>query len=484
MRTDTIVAIATAPGEGGIGIVRLSGAEAAEIAGRLFHGRLRDRCAVFGRIVDPRSGEQVDEALGLLMRAPRTYTREDTAELQAHGGPVVLRRIVELCLREGARQAEPGEFTLRAFLNGRLDLAQAEAVLDVIQARTDDSLRLALKGLSGQLTARLRPLRASLLDLLAYLSARADFPDEDVPAADIAPAIRSAADELARLLDTADSGMVYRQGLRVAIVGRPNVGKSSLLNRLLGEDRAIVTPIAGTTRDTVEEMANLADVPVILIDTAGLNETDDEVERIGVDRARDALARSDAVLVVLDATRVPGAEELDLLQRTGNRPRVVALNKTDLTTPSDRESDVLDGASAGPTPSHVIRAPVVPRSETAPRSQAADVRLAVAGVEPIRVSALTGAGVEELASALAELVTHGGASAAETPTVANPRHKAALERALVACAGALGGLESGLPEDLVAVDLRDAAGALGEITGETVTEDLLDSIFRNFCIGK
>lgn len=444
VRDDTIVAIATPPGEGGVGIVRLSGSTAEPIARRVFRGRLRDRRAVFGQITDPGTGEPIDEALALLMRAPRTYTREDTVELQAHGSPVVLRRIVELCLREGARLAEPGEFTLRAFLNGRLDLAQAEAVLDLIQARTDAARRLAVQGLGGRLSGQLRGLRVRLLDLLAYLSARADFPDEDVPPDDITPRLARIAHELDSLLATADAGLVYRQGAHVAIAGRPNAGKSSLLNRLLREERAIVTSIAGTTRDTVEETANFGGVPVVLTDTAGLTESADAVERIGVARSHEVIARSDAVLIVLDGSRPLCAEELELLRATESRPRLVVINKCDL---------VPDPSLSG-------------------------------GLTALRVSALTGTGVDRLEQLLAELVTGGQTLAADTAIVTHPRHKAVLQRAAASIAAATGALESGLPEDLAAVDLRAAVEAIGEVTGDQVTEDLLDSIFRNFCIGK
>lgn len=445
MRADTIVAIATPPGEGGIGIVRLSGARARAIGSCLFSRRLADRRAIYGHVRDPRSGEVIDEALGLLLLAPRTYTREDTVELQAHGGPLALRRIVELCLRQGARLAEPGEFTLRAFLNGRLDLAQAESVLDVIHARTDASLRLAVQGLSGRLSEPVRALRGNLLRLLAYLSARADFPDEDVPADDILPELLEIERSVRRLLETADYGLVYRQGARLAIVGRPNTGKSSLLNRLLRADRAIVTAQAGTTRDTVEEAANLAGVPVILVDTAGLHETDDQIERAGIARTQETMAQSDALLIVLEAGRTLEPEECELLAATARRPRLLVANKCDL--------------------SHA--APALPD-----------------GVDVLLVSATSGEGLSELESRLAALVAGGRAPAADAPVVSHPRHKQALERALAAMGEAERALGEGVPEDFIALDLRAAVESLGEITGESYTDDLLDSIFKNFCIGK
>lgn len=445
MKNDTIVAIATPPGEGGIGVVRLSGPEAITIGSRLFRGRLRPRRAAFGYVADPQTGEVVDEALAILMPAPRTYTREDILELQTHAGPVCLRRVVELCLAEGARLAEPGEFTLRAFLNGRLDLAQAEAVLDVVQARTDASLRLAVQGLGGRLSARVSAARRALLDILAYLSARADFPDEDVPAADVSPDVCRTLDELQALLRTADYGMVYRQGTRVAIVGAPNVGKSSLLNRLLREERAIVTAIPGTTRDTLEETLNIGGVPIILTDTAGLTESEDPVERIGVERSRVALDSSDALLVVLDSSRPLLGEEHLLLRETAERPRVIAMNKIDLC-----RGEV-----------HISNHPTA-----------------------VAISALTGEGIAELERRLAGLVTGGQVLPADGAVVTNPRHKAALARAVEHLCQVRRGLEAGVAEDMVSADVRSATEALGEITGESVTEDLLDTIFHNFCIGK
>jgi len=445
VRDDTIVAVATPPGEGGIGIVRLSGPDAPAIGSRVFRGRLRDRCAAFGHVVDPATGETVDEAIAILMKAPRTYTREDTVELQTHAGPVCLGRILELCLGSGARLAEPGEFTLRAFLNGRLDLVQAEAVLDVVRAKTEPALRLAISSLGGRLSAPLGMLRARLLDLLAYLSARADFPDEDVPPRPLLEPIDQCLADLEALVATADYGMVYRDGMHVVIAGAPNVGKSSLLNRLLRDDRAIVTPIAGTTRDTLQETANIRGVPVVLTDTAGLSNSGDPVERMGVQRSRAAIDSNDAVLVVLDASRPLTDGERSLLRETDGRARLIVCNKCDLV---ERDCSPIAGQNA------------------------------------VWVSALTGAGIPLLEDQLVSLATGGSAPAAAAAVVSNPRHKSALARAAGHLREAVSGLNDGAPEDLAAVDLRAAIDAIGEITGENATEDLLDTIFRNFCIGK
>jgi tRNA modification GTPase len=443
MREDTIAAIATPPGEGGIGIVRISGAEASAIGAKLFDRPLRDRRAVFGHVRDPESGEIVDEALGLFMRAPRTYTCEDVVELQSHGGPICLERILELTLREGARQAEPGEFTLRAFLNGRIDLAQAEAVLDVIRSKTEAARRLAVQGLGGRLSGEIRSIRRALVDQLAYLSARADFPDEDVPPADIRPALEAAERALDGLLQTARTGMLYRQGAEVALVGSPNVGKSSLMNRLLREDRAIVTPYAGTTRDTVTESMNVGGVPVVLTDTAGLESTESPIERLGIERSRAAIERSDLLLIVLECGRAMSEDERLLLEATQDRARLIVLNKIDI-----GDEPPIDFCGL------------------------------------VRVSALTGEGLRRLEERLRAELLSGDVSSADQTTVTNPRHHTALLAGRRYLRQARDALQAGLPEDITSTDLRLAVSALGEITGESITEDLLDSIFRNFCIGK
>jgi tRNA modification GTPase len=445
VRDDTIAAIATPPGQGGIGVVRVSGPNAREIGAKVFRGRLRDRRAVFGHVWDRETEEVVDEALGLLMLAPRTYTREDTLELQTHGGTAVLQRVVGLTFRAGARPAEPGEFTLRAFINGRLDLAQAEAVLDVIQAQSETALRLAVAGLGGRLSVTIGAVRSQLLDLLAYLSARADFPDEDVPTSNLQPALTGAIATIDGLLASADYGMVYRQGVRVTLAGSPNAGKSSIMNRLLREDRAIVTPIPGTTRDTVSEGLNLAGIPILLTDTAGLGKTANSVEILGIERSRQEIAKSDLALIVLENGRSLNQEERLLLAETATKPRVIALNKIDL--------DSLGEPQLG-------------------------------GVPAVPVSALTGQGLPELENSLMAAITQGRIISADSPTVTNVRHKSALERARESLIQSKNALDISLPEDLASSDVRTAIAALGEITGETITDELLDSIFRNFCIGK
>jgi tRNA modification GTPase len=451
---DTIAAIATPLGEGGVGIVKISGPEAASILRRLFVPAVRGadgmepRRLVFGHIRDPGSGAVVDEVLAVAMPGPHSYTRQDVVEIQAHGGIVPLRRILGLTLASGARPAEPGEMTLRAFLNGRLDLAQAEAVLDVVQARTEAALRVATEQLGGKLSARVREVRARLVDVLAYLEASIDFVEDEIPPQDVVRPLRELASGLEEILATADRGLIYRQGIRAAIVGRPNVGKSSLLNALLRGERAIVTPIPGTTRDTLEETANVGGVPLVLVDTAGIRaETEDEVERIGVERSRAALERADLALLVVDGSQPLTEADWDIAALIGRKPGLVVANKSDLPQ-LELASDLL---------------PSAPRR---------------------RVSALTGEGIEALEEAVVELVFGGTVTAADTPLVSNPRHQASLKRALDHVRAAEGGQLGGLSPDLVSIDVREAVDALGEITGETVSEDLLEAIFSNFCIGK
>jgi tRNA modification GTPase len=403
----------------------------------------------------------IDEVLAAFMRAPRTYTREDVVEISAHGGPLVLRRILELALAAGARTAQPGEMTLRAFLNGRVDLAQAEAVMALINAETDAGHRLALRQLQGELSAEVGAARGHAMDAMVRIEASIDFPEEEVPPpdpADLAGLIADARQIIERLLAGADRGRVLREGLRAALVGRPNVGKSSLLNALLRTERAIVTPVAGTTRDTVEEKALIGGLAVQLVDTAGLTPSDDPVERIGVERSRAAARSADLLLLVLD-----GAEPLTALDETvatelhelteseseGARPAILVLNKADL--------------------------PCQLSEETA--------RALWPGAPLVATSTLTDDGLATLEEQIATLALGGTTQAGDT-LVSSARHKDALRRGLENIQAAEATLADGLPLDFVAIDLRAALEALGEITGETATADLLDRIFAEFCIGK
>lgn len=467
MYVDTIVAIATPPGEGGIGTVRLSGPQAEAILSRIFvpaSGRLTSSAEgweshrlVFGYVRDPFTSERVDEALAALMRAPHSYTREDVVEIDCHGGVVPLQRVISLCLREGARLAQPGEFTLRAFLNGRLDLAQAEAVLDVVQARTGEGLRMAVEQLGGGLSSRVKGVRARLLHALAHLEATIDFPEDDVPPADVSPDLQATLGDIQALVASASTGIVLRQGVRTALVGRPNVGKSSLLNALLRTERAIVTPIPGTTRDTLEEVANVRGVPLVLTDTAGLrgmDDTHDPIERIGMERTRRALSEADLVLLVFDGSQPLTEEDVALIgeaRESATAMCLAVINKADLPPALDR----------------------------------AMLEERLGGVEVVTASAVTEGGTGRLEEKLASLVLSGKAVPAPgEAAVTSVRHLDALRRAAEHVQSGLGSIEAGAPAALIAVDLHAALNTLGEITGETVGEDLLDEIFRNFCIGK
>jgi tRNA modification GTPase len=458
---DTIAAISTPVGEGGIGIVRLSGPEAASIAAALFRpaasGAARPPVPYhlhYGHILDPETGERVDEVLIAHMPAPSTYTRQDVVEINGHGGIVALRLILALCLRMGARLAEPGEFTARAFLNGRLDLAQAEAVLDVVRAKTDRSLQAAVEQLAGQLSGEVRALRAVLLAALAHLEAAIDFPEDEIPVRDIGLDLEQAGAGLAHLLADADRGILLRQGLRTAIVGRPNVGKSSLLNRLLRTSRAIVTEFPGTTRDTLEETLNLQGVPIVLVDTAGIGaRAQDPIEALGIERSRAALAQADLALLVVDASRPPAYPDRALAALVGNRPAIVVLNKIDLVSALPEGHVRADGRSC------LLDAPAVP------------------------LSALTGKGLDGLEAAIVAPVLSGQV-APSAPAVTHPRHQEVLSRALDHVRAAQQANCAGLAADLVAIDLSAAVHALGEITGQTASDELVSTIFGAFCVGK
>lgn len=440
---DTIAAVATALGRAGLAVVRISGPEAAVVLGKCFRrprgAALRPGRAHFGHVVDPATGDPIDEAMAWFRPRPNTYTREPFAEISCHGGEVAPRVVLGAVLAAGARAAEPGEFTLRAFLNGRIDLAQAEAVLDVVEARTAAQLRLARSAMSGALSARVGELRRQAIQLLAQLAATIDFPDDAVPEATVADAVRHLVDDAEELLRGADHGELIRTGARVAIAGPPNAGKSTLMNALLGRERAIVAPTPGTTRDTLEETLSVDGIPLVLIDTAGLRSADDPVERIGVERSAAAVAQADALLLVLDGSR-PADRELHAAIE-GLHPTVVALNKSDLGTR-------LDAAELG------LVAPAV------------------------MISALEKANLGRLLSTLRERLAPGGM--ATEAILANSRHVALVREAQ----GYLAELLHAPYADQMAAGLEAAVDALGRITGETTTDDLLAAIFSRFCIGK
>jgi tRNA modification GTPase len=466
MYDDTIAAVATPPGEGGIGVVRLSGPDSARIAGAMFHRGKSDRCVevsrleshrlYYGRIVDTDRHRTIDEVMLVRMAAPKTYTREDVVEIHCHGGTIPVKSILELAIAKGARLAEAGEFTLRAFLNGRVDLSQAEAVMAVVSSRTSESLELAVEELRGGLTNRLGPARSALIETLAFLDASADFPEDEVPPTDITGSLEMARRFLADILDASNLGILFHNGVQIAIVGRPNVGKSSLMNSLLRSDRAIVTSIAGTTRDVITESINLHGIPATLLDTAGIAETKDVIEQMGIDRSRKALESAALAVFVVDGSQAAQPEDLavartlaERLDRDGSDRVVVAVNKLDL--PRMFDSDAI---------SHSL--PAVPMVE---------------------ISTLSGDGIVELESLLYQCAS-ALAGEARQPATVSLRQRDALRAALSSVRDAQAGLSSGTPLDLIAVDVRDALIQIGEITGENVSESVLNEIFSRFCIGK
>ncbi|MGD2206311.1 MAG: tRNA uridine-5-carboxymethylaminomethyl(34) synthesis GTPase MnmE [Anaerolineae bacterium] len=464
---DTIAAISTPVGEGGIGIVRMTGPNANSILHRLFvpgpgtePSDLEPRKLHYGHIVDPATGERVDEVLAVCMPAPRTFTRQDVVEINGHGGIVALRRILAVCLRQGARLAEPGEFTARAFLNGRIDLAQAEAVLDVVQAKTDKALQAAVDQLSGRLSDQVRLIRATMVDVLAYLEASIDFVEDEIPEREIGSDLAQARERLSDLRANADRGIIYRQGVRAAIVGRPNVGKSSLLNRLLRTSRAIVTDIPGTTRDTLEETLNLQGVPVVLVDTAGITDAAaDPIERLGIERSRAALARADLALLVVDVGQPLSDADRAIAGLVKDKPAIVVLNKIDL---------LQDVRRTARTVQKTMRTWSFDTSHWS----------------FIPASALTGDGLEALEDAVVETVFSGQVMASGAPLVTSTRHREALDRALDHVEAAHAAYLDGVEPELVAIDVSAAVNALGEITGQTAGEDLVETIFGSFCVGK
>lgn len=472
MQNDTIAAIATPPGTGGIGVIRVSGTDAFNLVLPLLRqpggrtGLPPSHTLTYGHIINQQSRELLDEVLVAFMRAPHTYTREDVVEIQGHGGPLILRGILRAVLAQGARMANPGEFTLRAFLNGRLDLAQAEAVMDLIGAETEAGQRLAMQQLRGRLSEQVQAARTSVLGVIARIEVSIDFPEEDVPtpqAEELQPLITIAQRQVDALLASADQGRLYRQGVRTAIIGRPNVGKSSLLNALLRTERAIVTPIAGTTRDTVEEVANLHGIPLHLIDTAGITPTDDPIEQVGIQRSRAAAESADVVLLVFD-----GSEPLTAQDRHVST-ELQALGFGTSETPYSHERSVIIVMNKADCPQHL---------------EVAELRQIWPDATVIMTSTLTGEGLPALEAAIAELVQAGNVVHSESILVTSTRHQEALRRAYEHLRASIVSLEQALPLDFVSIDLRAAYNALGEVTGETASEDLLDRIFSEFCIGK
>lgn len=458
-REDTIVAISTPPGEGAIGIVRMSGELSLEIANKIFKKKMNGvitakdhRKMLYGHICKNES--VVDEVLLVPMFAPATYTREDLVEIHCHGGMVPLTEIVKLILENGASMAEPGEFTKRAFLNGRLDLAQAESVMDLIQAKTPQGFEVAYNQLEGHLSGKVDAVRAALLSAMAQLEVCIDYPEEDIEEmtySEMTDRFKAAEKSVSALLENSETGRILRDGLSTVIVGKPNVGKSSLLNALLRESRAIVTDIPGTTRDVIEETLNVRGVPVKLVDTAGIRETEDLVEKLGVERSKAFFNRADLVVFVLNAAEALSPEDEDIMKYLKDRRAIVLLNKSDL-------DPILD--------------------EMLLRERLGNE------IPVIRTSLIQEEGIQELEDEIAKMVYGGQISLGERSVVTNLRHQDALRRAAKSLNDALVSCNEGMPYDFLQVDVRNAYDALGEITGETVENDLITKIFSQFCLGK
>ena len=457
---DTIAAISTAPGEGAIGIVRISGDLAISIASSIYQcgtkklEEQKTHTIHYGHIVDPKSGEVYDEVMVSVLRAPKTFTREDIVEINCHGGIVAINRVLQLVLRMGARLAEPGEFTKRAFLNGRIDLSQAEAVMDLIRAKTDKSMQLAMRQLDGQLSHLIQNLRQEILNTLAQVEVNIDYPEYDDVEEMTLQLLREKTQQVLQgiraLLNTASQGKILRDGLKTAIVGRPNVGKSSLLNVLLREEKAIVTDIAGTTRDTIEEYVNVRGVPLQLIDTAGIRETDDVVEKIGVERSRKALNEADFVLLLLNQSETLQEEDIRLLETTKGMKRIILFNKTDLPSKLSKE-------------------------DIAPYAQAEEI---------VTTSMLNKEGIDQLEEKIAGYFFQGQMNERDATYLSNTRHIALLEKAEQALVEVQNGIEMEMPVDLIQIDFTRAWDLLGEITGDSVQDELLTQLFSQFCLGK
>lgn len=452
---DTIAAISTAMGEGGIGIVRISGDDSIEIINKIFDAN--DRMSVnrltYGHIVDNFSAEVIDEVMAVYMKAPYSYTKEDVVEIQCHGSSVSLRRILALVLKNGARPAEPGEFTKRAFLNGRLDLSQAEAVIDLIKAKNDKTFDVALKQLEGSYSQKIREIRKELVDVLVNLTVNIDYPDEDIEELtydNLLSDLGSAREKVEKLLETSDTGKIIREGFNISIIGKPNVGKSSLMNALLKETRAIVTSIPGTTRDTIEESLTIRNIPVRLTDTAGIRETDDIIEKIGIEKSKEAFNRADLIIFMIDRSVEIDEEDLMIMNTIGERKCIVLINKTDLEAKADT------GIIKEKLPNSVI----------------------------IETSMKETTGLSRIEDEVENLVYGGKIRQNEDLLVTNVRHKHLLEEADKALSDAIGMAEMREALEFLEVDVNHAYELLGQIIGEAVEEDIINEVFSRFCLGK
>ncbi|MDN5312692.1 MAG: tRNA modification GTPase [Thermoanaerobacteraceae bacterium] len=455
---DTIAAISTPLGEGGIGIVRISGEKSFDIARRIFSPKseiknIKSRYLYLGQIIDPEEGYAIDEVLTAFFKAPNTYTREDMVEINCHGGMTAQRKILELTIRYGARVAEPGEFTKRAFLNGRIDLSQAEAVIDVIRSKTDRALVLANRQLAGGFSEKINSIRRDLLEIMAHIEANIDFPEDDIPETDpeiIKSEIIKSKGKIEELIKNTGSSKILREGISTLILGRTNVGKSSLLNALLREERAIVTDVPGTTRDIIEEYINIKGIPVKVIDTAGIRETSDLVEKIGVERAKRYLKEAEMVLLIMDASMEITDEDRNIFEMVKDKFTIGVINKVDLPAKIDEK----------------------------------EVKRLLPGKKVIKISALKEQGIEELKNEIYNSIVEQIGPIDENTIIAGQRQKQALEAARNSLERAMESMKVKMPVEIIEIDIREAWEKLGEITGDTVSDDIINAIFENFCIGK
>lgn len=459
MDLDTITSISTPMGEGAIGIVRLSGPQAVEIADKLYKGKhlLKDvpsHTINYGHIVDPDTKEVVEEVMVSVLRAPKTFTREDIIEINCHGGILTINRVLELTMTHGARMAEPGEFTKRAFLNGRIDLSQAEAVMDFIRSKTDRASKVAMNQIEGRLSDLIKKQRQSILEILAQVEVNIDYPEyddvEDATTEFLLEKSKEIKQEINRLLDTGAQGKIMREGLSTVIVGKPNVGKSSMLNNLIQDNKAIVTEVAGTTRDVLEEYVNVRGVPLRLVDTAGIRETEDIVEKIGVERSRKALSQADLILFVLNNNEALTQEDFTLYEVVKNEDVIVIVNKMDLEQNIDID----------------------------------EVKEMIGDTPLIQTSMLKQEGIDELEIQIRDLFFGGEVQNQDMTYVSNSRHISLLKQARQTIQDAIDAAESGVPMDMVQIDLTRTWEILGEIIGETASDELIDQLFSQFCLGK
>lgn len=454
----TIVAISTAPGIGGIGIIRMSGKETFEILEKIF--RQKKRASIdeikgytikYGKIVDPKNDEMIDEVLVSYFKSPKSYTTENMCEINSHGGPIIMRRILEVCLENGAEIAEPGEFTKRAFLNGRMDLVQAESVIDMINSKTEKESMAATNQLKGYLSEEIEKIRSGILNVMVDIEASIDYPEYDIEEVSKQKTYQMLSEtkiSLEKLKDTFYYGKIIKEGIKVTIVGKPNVGKSSLLNAILKEDRAIVTEVEGTTRDTIEEFVNLEGVPLRIIDTAGIRKANDKVEQIGIEKSKEMVEQADLVIAMFDISRKFDKEDQEILKLVKDKTAIIILNKIDLDQ-KEENSEILS-----------LNKPI------------------------IRISALKKEGIEELTKKISEMFQLDQIKLDGEATITNARHKNLIEKALKNTAEAIQSLKNDMPIDVIAFSIKEILEDLGSITGQSVSEDIINEIFAKFCLGK